>query len=82
MQLLAQYLTEKTLARSDALDLLAVRAQLAAGNAIPRRCSLARMQGGWEACVAAHSWWSTDCCHCCVFTTRQHLAVPVSDSQG
>lgn len=55
MQSLAQCLREKTLARSDALDLLAVRAQLAAGNAIPCRCSLARMKGGWEACVAAHS---------------------------
>lgn len=33
MQSLAQNLAEKTLARSDALDLLAVRAQLAAGGA-------------------------------------------------
>lgn len=45
MQSLAQYSEVKTLARSDALDLLAVHAQLAGSNAIPRRCSLARMKG-------------------------------------
>lgn len=80
MQWLAQYLAEKTLARSDALDLLAVRAQLAASNAIRRQRSLARMRGMGGLC-AAHSWRGTDCCHCCVFSAHQRLAVAVSDSQ-
>lgn len=80
MQSLTQYSAVKTLARSDALDLLAVHAQLAGSNAIPRRCSLARMKEGWEACAAAHSWWSIDCCHSCVFIAHQRLALAVSDS--
>lgn len=68
MQWLAQYLAEKTLARSDALDLLAVRAQLAASNAIRRGCSLARMKGeGRPMCcsfLVEHWLLPLLCLHC------------------
>lgn len=55
MQSLAQNLAEKTLARSDVLDLLAVRAQLAAGGAtLP----------GWGEGARAAAPGDTDRCHC------------------